>query len=97
MLNNKPKQTKALSMNADADTLLSEIEEAMDSIASAMDNLRGYERFADWFDTLDDLWDDMRPTQEELDAQVQAEWEREEAALNREFERDRWNDIRRNM
>lgn len=93
----KPVQTKVLSADEDADTLLSEIEEAMDSIASAMDNLRGYERFADWFDTLDDLWDDMQPTQEELDAQVQAEWDREEAALNREFERDRWNDIRRNM
>lgn len=97
MLSKKPKQTKVLKVNADADTLLSEIEEAMDSIASAMDNLRGYERFAEWFDTLDDLWGDMQPTQEELDAQVQAEWEREEAALNREFERDRWNDIRRNM
>lgn len=97
MLNMKPKQTKVLSMNTDADTLLSEIEEAMDSIASAMDNLRGYTRFAEWFDTLDELWDDMQPTQEELDAQVQAEWEREEAALNRDFERDRWNDIRRNM
>ncbi len=97
MLSKKPKQTKVLEVNPDADTLLSEIEEAMDSIASAMDNLRGYERFAEWFDTLDELWDDMRPTQEELDAQVQAEWEREEAALNREFERDRWNDIRRNM
>lgn len=97
MLNKKPKQTKVLSMNADADTLLSEIEEAMDSIADAMDNLRGYTRFAEWFDTLDDLWDDMQPTHEELDAQVQAEWEREESALNREFEHDRWNDIRRNM
>lgn len=97
MLNKKPKQTKKLSTNADADMLLSDIEEAMDSIASAMDNLRGYERFAEWFDTLDELWDDMRPTHEELDAQVQAEWEREEAALNREFERDRWDDIRRNM
>ena len=97
MLNKKPRQTKVLEMNADADTLLSEIEEAMDSIASAMDNLRGYERFAEWFDTLDELWDDMLPMQEELDAQVQAEWEREQAALNREFERDRWNDIRRNM
>ena len=97
MLSKKPRQTKVLEMNAYADTLLSEIEEAMDSIASAMDNLRGYTRFAEWFDTLDELWDDMQPTQEELDAQVQAEWEREEAALNREFERDRWNDIRRNM
>lgn len=93
----KPVQTKVLSANEDADTLLSEIEEAMDSIASAMDNLRGYERFAEWFDTLDELWDDMQPTQEELDAIVQAEWEREEAALNREFERDRWNDIQANI
>lgn len=93
----KPVQTKVLAANEDADTLLSEIEEAMDSIASAMDNLRGYERFAEWFDTLDELWDDMQPTQEELDAQVQAEWDREQAALNREFERDRWNDVRRNM
>lgn len=93
----KPVQTKVLAANDDADTLLSEIEEAMDSIASAMDNLRGYERFAEWFNTLDELWDDMQPTQEELDAQVQAEWNREQAALNREFERDRWQDIRRNM
>lgn len=93
----KPKQTKKLSTNADADTLLAEICDAMDSVANAMESLRGYEQFADWFDTLDELWDDMQPTQEELDAQVQAEWEREEAALNREFERDRWNDIRRNM
>lgn len=93
----KPVQTKVLAAEEDADTLLSEIEEAMDSIASAMDNLRGYARFAEWFDTLDELWDDMQPTQEELDAQVQAEWKREQAALNREFERDRWNDIRRNM
>ena len=93
----KPVQTKVLAANEDADTLLSEIEEAMDSIASAMDNLRGYARFAEWFDTLDELWDDMQPTQEELDAQVQAEWEREQVALNREFERDRWEDVRRNM
>lgn len=93
----KPVQTKVLDADEDADTLLSEIEEAMDSIASAMDNLRGYERFAEWFDTLDELWDDMQPTQEELDAQVQAERDREQAALNREFERDRWQDVRRNM
>ena len=93
----KPVQTKVLDADEDADTLLSEIEEAMDRIAGAMDNLRGYARFAEWFDTLDELWDDMQPTQEELDAQVQAEWEREQVALNREFERDRWNDIRRNM
>ena len=45
----KPVQTKVLDADEDADTLLSEIEEAMDSIASAMDNLRGYERFAEWF------------------------------------------------
>ena len=93
----KPVQTKVLDADEDADTLLSEIEEAMDRIAGAMDNLRGYARFAEWFDTLDELWDDMQPTQEELDAQVQAEWEREQVALNREFERDRLEDVRRNM
>ena len=64
----KPRQTERFAENPDNITLLEELEEAMGSIAIAMEHLRGYEEFSDWFDTLDDVFDEMKPMYEECEA-----------------------------
>lgn len=81
----KPKQYEKLAMNPDNITLLSELEEAMDSIASAMRNLAGYEAFTDYFDALSDLWDEMKPQYDEYEAIDAAEYRKEMEGLNRQY------------
>ena len=70
---------------ADNDDLLNGIEEAMGSIESAMESLRGYEEFSDFFDTLDALMDDMEPEHERYDAIATREYAEEIEALNRDY------------
>jgi len=83
----KPEQYKKLYKNPDNTDLLNELEEAMDSIASAMQNLAGYEAFSGWFDTLSDIWDDMKPQYDEYEAIAAAEYEKEIAELTRDYYR----------
>lgn len=70
---------------ADNDDLLTGIEEAISSIESAMESLRGYEEFSDFFDALDDLLDDMEPEHERYDVIATQEYAEEIAALNRDY------------
>lgn len=81
----KPEQYKKLYKNPDNIDLLTELEEAMDSIASAMQNLAGYEAFTDWFDTLSDIWDEMKPQYDEYEAIDAAEYRAEMDGLNRQY------------
>lgn len=81
----KPEQYKNLQKNPDNIDLLTELEEAMDSIASAMQNLAGYEAFTDWFDALSDIWDEMKPQHDEYEAIDAAEYRAEMDGLNRQY------------
>lgn len=84
----KPRQTERFAENPDNITLLEELEEAMGSIAIAMEHLRGYEEFSDWFDTLDDVFDEMKPMYEECEAIDAAEYQKEMDGLRRQYYRD---------
>ena len=81
----KPEQYKKLQKNPDNIDLLTELEEAMDSIASAMQNLAGYEAFTNWFDALSDIWDEMKPQYDEYEAIDAAEYRAEMDGLNRQY------------
>lgn len=83
----KPKQTARFEKNPENDTLLDELENAMSSIASAMEYLRGYEQFADWFDTLDDMFDEMEPEREQYENIASFEYRKEIESLTRDYYR----------
>lgn len=56
----KPVQTQVTDGNS-ADNLLEALENALYSIRDAMDELKGYAELQDFFNTLDDLHDEMQP------------------------------------
>ena len=83
---NKPYQTKK-PITADNDDLYEASEEALDSIASAMEALRGYWELDHIFDALGGVYDDLKDLFDEYDA-IAAEEQREEiAALTRDYYR----------
>lgn len=81
----KPKQFSKFRNNPDNIDLLEELESAMSSIESAMESLAGYEEFKDWFDTLDDMWEEMNSRREEYEAIDVAEYAKEIEGLNRQY------------
>ena len=81
------KQT-VVTYDNDKEQLLAAIEEAMWHVNAAMDDLRGYGEFEEWFDTLDDMLDEMESEQEPLERYAEAEYRREMDALNRQYESD---------
>lgn len=81
----KPAQFKNLHRDADNAFLLDELETAMFSISEAMTALAGYEDFADWFDTLSDMWDEMEPKLEEYESIAADEQRKEEEGLTRQY------------
>ena len=81
----KPAQFKNLHRNADNASLLDELETAMFSISEAMIALAGYEDFADWFDALSDIWDEMEPKLEEYENIADDERRKEEEGLTRDY------------
>jgi len=83
----KPEQTKRLAENPDNEDLLNELESAMESIADAMECLKGYAAFADWFDTLDDIFDEMQPEYEQYESIAADEYAKEIAGLTRDYYR----------
>lgn len=83
----KPIQTTKFIKNPDNYDLLEELEGAMSNIASAMECLRGYEEFSDWFDTLDDVFSEMEPDHERYESIAAAEYEAEIEALTRDYYR----------
>lgn len=83
----KPVQTKKFFKNPSNSDLLEDLEGAMNNIADAMECLRGYEEFSDWFDTLDDVFSEMEPDHERYESIATAEYVAEIAALTRDYYR----------
>jgi len=83
----KPDQRERFYKNPSNDELLDAIEEAKSSIVSAMESLRGYEDFADWFNALGDMVDEMQPEHERYESIAAAEYEAEMEALTRDYYR----------
>lgn len=82
----KPRQSKHW-YKADASEMFEAIESAMASIRDAMEELRGLEMFADHFNALGDVFDDMKPDYEMYEDITSAEYEAEIAALTRDYYR----------
>lgn len=83
----KPQQYKKLHEEIDNIDQLQALDEAMSSIASAMETLSGYAVFADWFDTLDMVFDEMKPMYEECEAIDVVEYGKEIDDLTRDYYR----------
>lgn len=82
----KPYQTKK-PITADNDDLYGASEEALDSIASAMEALRGYWELDHIFETLGCVYDDLKDLFDGYEA-IAAEEQREEIeALTRDYYR----------
>jgi len=69
----RPVQPKTL-RDAASSTMLEELEDALYSIADAMEKLQGREAFADYFDRLDSLMDDMEAEGEDLERMAGIEY-----------------------
>ena len=72
---------------ADATELAEALEYAMDEIASAMESLRGFEEFQDWFGALSDLHDDMFPAYEEYETEASVQYAEQVEELRRDYVR----------
>lgn len=65
--------------------LLEALELAIDDVADAMENLRGFEDFEEWFDTLDDLHGWMNLRREELEVNETAAYNDQINELRKEY------------
>jgi len=83
---NKPYQTKK-PITADNDDLYEASEEALDSIASAMEALRGYWELDSIFDALGGVYDDLKDLFDEYDAIAAEEQRKEIEGLTRDYYR----------
>ena len=83
----KPKQAGILRKNVANDELMQCLEDAMYDIASAMENLRGIDDFAPWFDTLDGLYEEMVPDYELCKQINAAEYDEEIMQMTRDYYR----------
>lgn len=52
---------------ASNDDILECLEEAMGDIEDALENMRGYEECCEWFDTLNEMWDEMEEKRRECE------------------------------
>ena len=82
----KPYQTKK-PIIADNDDLYEASEEALDSIASAMEALRGYWELDSIFDALGGVYDDLKDMFDEYDAIASEEQRKEIEGLTRDYYR----------
>ena len=82
----RPYQTKN-PINADNDDLLTVSEEALSSIAAAMETLRGYWELDHIFEALGDAYDDLKEAYNEYDIIATKEYHDEIAALTRDYYR----------
>lgn len=83
---NRPYQTKKPFI-ADNDDLLSASEDALGSIAAAMEALQGYWELDHIFEALGDAFDDLKALHGEYDAVATQEYNDEMAALTRDYYR----------
>lgn len=82
----RPYQTKK-PYTADNDDLYQASEDALGSIAAAMETLRGYWEFDHIFETLGDTYDDLKNMYDEYDAIASKEYREEVEALTRDYYR----------
>jgi hypothetical protein len=82
----KPTQTR-MTFDNDAVDLSAALEDAMNSIASAMEALQGFGDFSDWFDALGDIYDEMQPDCENYENICAAEYAEEIRGLTRDYYR----------
>lgn len=82
----KPYQTKK-PITADNDDLYGASEEALDSIAAAMEALRGYWELDHIFDALGGVYDDLKDMYDEYDAIAAEEQRKEIDGLTRDYYR----------
>lgn len=83
----KPTQRPVLWMSANNDDKLDATEGALLNISSAMDCLRGYGMFSNWFDALGDLFDEIKSDYDKYYSIACEEQEREERQMNLDYER----------
>ena len=83
-MKNKPVQ-KIVTHNNDAADCLEAISDAISSLHDAMDAIRGYGEFEQFFLALDDLVDDMARDRETYEAAEQAEYRAEIEGLTRDY------------
>ena len=70
---------------ADNDDLYGASEEALGSIAAAMETLRGYWEFDHIFDALGHIYDDLEEMYNKYEAIAMEEQRKEEEALTRDY------------
>jgi hypothetical protein len=83
----RPYQTKK-PITADNDDLYGASEEALDSIASAMEALRGYWELDHIFEALGGVYDDLKDMFDEYEAIASEEQRKEIEGLTRQYWRD---------
>lgn len=83
---NKPYQTKK-PITADNDDLHGASEEALDSIAAAMEALQGYWELDHIFEALGSVYDDLKDLFDGYDAVASEEQRKESEALMRDYYR----------
>lgn len=77
-----------LSYDNPASERLIAVENAIMCINDAMDELRGFAEFVEWFSVLDDLYDEMEAEQDNLESYATGEYQAMVDELRREYERD---------
>lgn len=82
----KPTQAR-LNYDDDAQDKFTALDDAMTSIASAMESLKGYGDFTDWFDALGEIFDEMKPDCEMYENIAGAEYQAELEDLTRDYYR----------
>lgn len=80
----RPYQTKK-PLNADNDDLYEASEDALSSIASAMEALKGYWELDHIFEALGDVYDDLKQSFDEYDAIAAEEQRKEIEGLTRDY------------
>lgn len=79
----KPVQAKFY--GATNDDMLNGIESAMNSIAEAMENLKGIRDFDSYFNALGELYDEMKPDFDMYEELASREYDAEQEAMRREY------------
>lgn len=74
-----------VSRNHSADDLHDAVSNALYYVKEALSELRGFGEYEEWFNTLDDLQDEMQDEILPLEAQVSADYDAEMAALTRDY------------
>ena len=83
----RPQRNRIIPDEVGATELRESLESAMWGVSAAMEDLRGLERFQDYFDTMYDLYDEMLTDLEELDVQAASEYADQMEELSKEYRR----------